>query len=228
MRFTLIHPSRGRANQARGTLNIWLQKMSGQHEIEHLLSVDSDDPEIDLYKAAFTQKDDRLYASKILVGNNADVVQATNKAAKLASGDVLIYLSDDFHCPPDWDALLYQEIADKDPNDPWLLKVHDDLQPFNNDVLTIPIMSKGLLKKLGDFWCPLYKSMFVDQDLYWVCKLNDWLIFLPGLVFEHRHYSNGKAPKDETYTRSDLNWNKGQAVYVNRKRAGFPIPYPSV
>ena len=213
MIISLIHPSRGRAKKAFECYSNWMLKTSYEHEIEHILSLDSDDPELNKYYLCF---------NNIIVNDNTCVVEATNHAAKIAKGDILIYLSDDFFCPENWDTIIVDAIGDK-INEPCLLKVDDCLQKFHVDVVTIPIITKALYERLGYFWNPLYRSMFVDQDLFHTCKNNNWLVERPDLHFEHKHYSVGKAPKDTTYTRSDANWNQGKMVFSERKRINFPI-----
>ncbi|HET6224662.1 MAG TPA: hypothetical protein VFF27_00190 [Bacteroidia bacterium] len=213
---TLLHPSRGRAIKAKATRNQWLEKASGDHEIEHIVSIDFDDQ--DKLNYVFAE-------STILCFHNESVVDATNRAAKESTGDILVYLSDDFKCPDNWDKLIEQRLvrANKTIDDLWLMKVDDCLQKYEVPVLTIPIMSRALYNKLGYFWNPLYKSMFVDEDLYWVCKNNNWIIDAPELKFPHEHPCNGKAENDETYKRSSANWEQGKEVFRKRKIANFPL-----
>jgi hypothetical protein len=213
MVISLIHPSRGRAGKALTTINDWRERSSGKVLIEHILSVDNDDPHIHMYL--------RFTNAIVVTGDNKDVVEATNRGAARAKGDILVYLSDDFTCPKDWDLHL-TDIFDG-VTCPQLLKVDDCLQSFNVPVLTIPIMNRALFEKLKYFWHPNYKSMFVDEDLYWTCKNNNWLIEAPGLKFPHEHCSIGKAENDETYKRSAGNWNQGKAMFAQRKAAGFPL-----
>ncbi len=210
-KISLIHPSRGRPEKAASTYAHWMGSAKHPERIEHILSLDFDDP----------HRPDYFRFDKITTDHNTCVVEATNQAAKLATGDILLYMSDDFSCPYHWDELICTHLVRTDI--PALLKVHDGLQKFDVDVLTIPIMTMPLYKRLGYFWNPLYKSMFVDQDLHWVCKKNNWLIYAPDLLFQHNHYSNGMAPKDATYTRSDANWEQGKKIYAQRKEQGFPI-----
>lgn len=207
MKFSLIHPSRGRPQQAYGTVTEWISK-SGNVEVEHILSIDTSDP----LKVEY----DNLFPS-YLCNDNKSVVEATNNAAKQATGDVLIYLSDDFKCPDNWGEL----IEAKGLTGEWVLKVDDCLQPFNVAVLTIPIMSRSVYNKLGYFWHPEYKSMFCDEHLYWKAKLNNWLVMAPELKFPHHHYSVGKAQHDETYKNSEANWDQGKAVFAKHKAEGF-------
>lgn len=210
---SLIHPSRQRPQKAFGTCQQWLGAASGKYDVQYLISLDSDDPQLPEYK--------KLFGHYILYPNTS-VVEATNHAAKFANGEILIYMSDDFVAPPMWDKLVVEKFGDK-INDPALVRVDDCLQKISAEVLTCPIMTKSLYKTQGYFWHPAYKSQWVDVDLFHVCRNNGWLILAPEIKFEHQHYCNGKAVKDETYTRSDANWQQGLAVFNKRKALNFPI-----
>jgi len=225
MEIILLHPSRGRAKKARETFDYWIDRISGENEITHILSVDSDDPELELYKK-YSPACTGLVTTVLIENSNTSVVEATNSAARYApEGHIMIYLSDDFQCPQNWDKLVRDQAieADRVLGEHFLIKVDDCLQKFSVDVLTIPIMSYKLYQKLGYFWHPEYKSMFVDQDLYWITKNNNWLFLAENLKFPHLHYSNGKAPLDQTYQRSSAHWHTGQALYNHRKKLGFPL-----
>ena len=113
MRISLIHPSRSRPEKSKLTYDYWISKSSGQVEIEHILSLDFSDhlsKEYDVF----------LSTSIVLYSHNTCVVEATNIAAKQSTGDILIYLSDDFKCPNNWDLLILDKIQS---NKPQLLKV---------------------------------------------------------------------------------------------------------
>lgn len=211
----LIHPSRGRAHKAHWTWVNWMDKAPlGTLKTNHYLSIDEDDPQVSSYKSWACDKHP-------IVSKNVSVVQATNVAASRTHEDILIYLSDDFDCPDGWVELIEREFDGV--TKPMLLKVDDCLQNFNVPVLTCPIMNRALYERLGYFWHPEYKSMFVDEDLYWTCKNNGWLKLAPHLKFPHNHVSIGKAPDDETYRRSAANWDQGKAVFARRKKEGFPL-----
>jgi hypothetical protein len=216
MKITLIHPSRGRAEKAYKTCLHWMSKAFNVGSIEHILSIDSDDKDLESYKIFFNK-----LQSIVIVSDNTCVVDATNVAAKIATGDILIYLSDDFKCPTHWDLLLVKKF--KDINMPMLVKVDDCLQKFHIEVLTIPIMNKQLYDKLGYFWHPEYKSMFVDEHLFWITHNNHWLFFAPELKFPHEHPCIGLAENDETYKRSANNWDQGKALFAKHKYLNFPL-----
>jgi hypothetical protein len=243
MKISLLHPSRGRPQKSFDTVHKWLyNRYTKWNDIEIVLSLDIDDPQLIEYfkvyrgdlnnldthdlKPGFTRllynKTDDSLKIRIIINNNKSVVEATNKAAEASEGNVLIYLSDDFNCPEDWDKLIVDELK-WDNNRPLLLKVDDCLQKFNVPVLTIPIMNRSLYERLGYFWHPYYKSMHVDVDLYYTVQKLGALKNAEHLKFPHEHHSIGKANNDETYKRSEGNWDQGLKVFNIRKSQGFPI-----
>jgi len=214
MKISLLHPSRGRPVKALATAKKWISQAGV--ELEHVFSLDESDPTHNSYQQI----------DKLLVNPNDCVVQATNHAAAASTGDVLIYLSDDFDCFPNWGRVI-TEICSRYTGE-YMVKVDDGLQQFENTVLTIPIMSRKLYERLGYFFHPDYKSMWVDVDLYYTCARmrprdseGQILKFHKEIRFQHNHYSNGKTKKDETYTRSDGFWNQGKEVLARRRAEHF-------
>lgn len=219
MVISLLHPSRSRPGKSIKNALDWYEK-SGVHDVDLIVSLDNSDPMLDQYIKYY--EDGRYNGDyRIIFYDNNSVVQATNKACEWAKGDILIYLSDDFAAPENWGQLVLKEF--EGVTGPMLLKVDDCLQAFHVPVLTIPIMNRQLYERLGYFWHPEYKSMFVDEDLYWTAKKLGALKMCPHLKFEHCHVSVGKAEDDETYRRSSSNWKQGEAVFNRRKKLNFPI-----
>jgi hypothetical protein len=212
VKISLLHPSRGRPQKAFDTAWQWIDKAG--MTVEYILSLDQSDSLLSDYAVKFQNK------SKIVRDNHC-VVQATNAAAEMSTGDILVYLSDDFKCPDNWGELIIKEFENE--NRPLVLKVKDCLQTFPAPVLTIPIMNRQLYEKLGYFWHPAYKSMHVDVDLYWTTFAIGAIKNCQHLEFPHHHYSNGKAAHDETYKRSEANWDQGLEVLKRRRLEKFKI-----
>ncbi len=191
-------------------------------QIEHILSLDFSDPKNEDYGIDESGKYKSFGPnSHTIIDHNDCVVEATNQAARLAKGDVLTYTSDDFFPPQDWDLLIIKEFENE--NRPLLIKVHDGLQDFKAEVLTIPIMNRKLYQLLGYFFHPKYFSMWTDVDLFHTVKNIGSLKLCEHLLFQHKHYSNGMAEKDDTYIRSDANWNQGLQIFNERKKINFPV-----
>lgn len=220
MKVSLIHPSRGRAQKSFDNSMEWIQKAGC--DVEVIVSIDTSDnwqSYFNLYPPY--PHDAKGSYIRLYMNDNKSVVEATNHAAKKSTGDILLYLSDDFKCPDNWGLLVQKEFENE--NRPLLLKVDDCLQPFQVPVLTIPIMNRALYEKLGYFWHPGYKSMFCDEDLYWSAKRLGALKNASHLKFPHEHVSIGKAQDDETYRNSAKNWDQGKAFFAKRKAQGFPL-----
>ncbi len=201
---SLIHPSFGRPYQAYKCFKEWESKSGA--EFEYILSLDRRDPTVKQYKTFFADQ-------HIIISDSDNCVQATNVAAEQAKGDILVYLSDDFSCPPNWTRSINLALNIMKPQ---LLKVDDGLQPFHKTVLTIPIMTRKLYSLLSYFWNPLYKSMWVDVDLYYECE--DYLIKKPKLLFQHNHYTRG-AEYDTTYQQHDNLERQSEGLTIFNKRA---------
>jgi hypothetical protein len=156
---------------------------------------------------------------KMAIGTNSNVVQALNRGAAISEGDILIYLSDDFECPANWDIVIQRAIGDKDD---WVLHVHDGIQ---DRTATISILSRAYYKRHGRIYHPEYHSMFVDNDFTEEAKAEGKLIRRMDLMFKHNHYSRGGVPYDETYARenSPEAWAKGEAIFKRRVAAGFGV-----
>lgn len=215
---SLIHPSRGRAHKSYENTMDWLAKAGC--DVEVILSVDISDNWREYfhiyppYPSDATTDYVRMY-----MGDHKNLVEATNHAARESKGDILVYLSDDFKCFPDWGNVVEKEFSKY--QGPTLLKVDDCLQRFEVAVLTIPIMNRACYEALGYFFHPDFKSMHCDEQLYWRAKKLGFLKFAPHIKFEHCHVSVGKAENDETYKRSAANWDHGKAMFAKHKSEGF-------
>lgn len=205
---TLIHPSKGRPKKAFSTFQNWIDKSSGNYRIEHILSIDNDD-----FKPVYLNSFDDSQITFILSADNNSVVEATNRAANIANGKILVYLSDDFDCPENWDEYIVKKIGHADKV---MLHINDGLQKMENTILTIPIMTRKLYKELGYFFYPEYKSIFCDNDLYHSTK--QYMIDSPELVFKHHHHSIGLSDHDETYKQSEENYNQGLEIFNRRAK----------
>lgn len=216
---SLIHPSRGRAKKSFTNSMEWINKAGC--DVEVILSIDTSDnwrDYFELYPAY--PADAKTDYVRMYMGDHKSLVEATNHAAKESKGQILVYLSDDFKCPDNWGQLIEREF-DKYPGQPIVLKVDDCLQKFHVAVMTIPIMNRLAYEGLGYFFNPDFKSMHVDEHLYWRTKKLGFLRMAPHLKFPHHHHSIGKAENDETYRRSEANWDQGKNALAVHKREGF-------
>jgi glycosyltransferase involved in cell wall biosynthesis len=213
IRFSLLHPSRDRQEMAARTIGEWMDNASGAHHYEYLLSIDDDDDAAGYGRLA-SQRGVRL-----LVNRNRSVVDAVNAAAKVATGEVLIVVSDDFGCPPRWDEALAQAMGER--RDVAVL-VHDGVE---GRILTLPVVGRTLYEALGWIYHPAYVSLFCDDDLTQAAAVRGKLLDARHLVFPHRHYSTGHGVMDATYARENSHhaWWHGWRTFEKRRLEEFGL-----
>jgi len=213
---SLIHPSRGRCFQSFKCVNLWVESCSKHNDIEYIMSLDTDDVKnyIDL-----TENTIGRVNFKVVVGENTNVVQALNRGAKAATGDILIYVSDDFECLLNWDIVIQQAVKG---NDDWVLHVNDGIQ---QNTATISILSRKYYERFGRIYHPDYISMWVDPDFTCEAKALGKLISRMDITFKHNHHTIGGLPFDATYAKenSGTAWKHGEKVFYERQANNFGV-----
>lgn len=144
------------------------------------------------------------------------------KMGVVDESDIVIFASDDFLPPENWDNYLIDKFKDNSG----LLMVRDGYQlPDSSNMLypaiTIPIMTfESLLKLNKIIYHPKYNHMFSDVELYFNAKdlgiliddrLND------ETVFEHLHYAAGKRNSDEADRAYNQKWKEDEITWNIRK-----------
>lgn len=212
MKISLIHPSRGRAELAKHVYDNWMDKADNPESIEYILSIDTNDP----------QRVDYLFTfdCEVIVNGNKSAIEAINNAAKVATGELLIVVSDDFDCQKGWDTKLLSYLKGKED---FIVKTYDGLQPW---LITLPIMDRKYYERFGYIYYPEYKHMFCDTEMTCVGDLLDKTILVP-LLFQHKHYTQaGGIKKDAISVKNDATWGQGEKLYLSRIKNNFGIDNP--
>lgn len=201
MKISIIHPSRSRASQAKATINHWLSNLSGLHEVEYILSIDSDDPQQEEYLNAA--------CDLIVVSNNKNLVQASNAGAKESKGDIIVLVSDDFQCFKNWDIAIVKALQGKSG----VLKTFDGVQKW---IVTLVIMTRDYYDSQGYIYHPSMEHLFADTYLTHKADVEKKLIIRNDIVFNHNHYSvKGGTKKDSVNVKADSTWANGEKAYMN-------------
>jgi len=135
--------------------------------------------------------------------------------------DIVVFASDDFLPPNDWDTYLVNKFEGKDG----CLFVPDgyQLEDSSNMIdpcITIPLMTYGCLKKLNKIiYHPAYNHMFSDNELHLNCKEMDMLIncYNDGIQFLHVHHSAGLRNVDQADQQYHAKWKSDQELWNKRK-----------
>lgn len=212
-RISLLHATRGRWSQAIGAMNMWMARAANPAAVEHWFAIDEDDVESREKLRRF-----RCVLSKASTYS----VGAWNKAASVATGDVLIQIADDFEPPPNWDTMILKALeADKHPLsghlfDEKVLRVSDECR--TDGLLTMAIVTRRWYEKHGLFHVE-YRNVYSDTDLTATATKENAIIAAPNIVIKHHHpFFNKAVPMDATYERGNdpAEYERAKKIYEQR------------
>ncbi len=216
MRISILHPSRSRPERSAKTLEKWIGFAGVPLEI--IVSLDRDDPTSFLYAPFYRDVED-TFSCSIIYSENRSAVDAINNAAKAATGDIFIVVSDDTDCPENWAVDLLKHLEGKTD---FIAKTQDGIQKW---IITNPIMDRTYYNRFGYVYYPEYQHMFCDTELSCVADLTGRRIEIP-MTFEHLHYSTGKSVKDSINEKADSTWNQGETLFIKRALNNFDLVNP--
>jgi glycosyltransferase involved in cell wall biosynthesis len=207
MKISILHPSRSRPDRSMDTIKKWIA--NSVTDIEIIISLDTDDPYLDRYNAilwpSFTQ---------VIHNVNKSAIDAINKAAEVATGDIFIVVSDDTDCPQEWDQKILN--ATEGQTD-WIAKCPDGIQKW---IITMPIMDRAYYNRFKYVYYPGFQHLFCDTFMTCVADLLARRIDLQ-IPFTHLHHSVGKSVKDALNDRTDATWEQGQKLFIELAKMNF-------
>lgn len=218
---TLIHPSRQRSEMASNAYKNWVSKHNSKILVQYILSVDQDDSELDKYFHLNSEKKDVCFhKQEILISKNNNAIEAINNAAKLAEGNIIIVMSDDFDCELNWNENIYNELADKKF---YCAKTNDGIQPY---IITLPILDKSFYNYFGYVYNPIYQHMYCDTEMTCVAfMLKAYVDLKDKITFKHNHYTIGASVKDCINEKNDLSFISGRTTFLSRIANNFGLKF---
>lgn len=219
---SLIHPSCQRPKEALAAAQKWIS--TAGTSIEYFLSLDVNDPSEQDYLRLFSgnwmlDPNNPKDKKTLLINQNRSAIDAINNAAKVATGDILVQMADDFDCPEDWGLKIIE--ATKGKTD-WILKTQDGIQKW---IITLPIMDLAYYNRFGYIYFPEYRHMFCDTELSCVADLTGRRLE-SQILFPHNHYSVTKKTPDEVSRRADSTWAQGEKLFIERYKRNFDLVNP--
>ena len=190
---------------------------------EYLIGLDADDVELLVLLEAEIASGNRLRVPTKLVvgpadqGNNGCWNNCYDKSD--SASKIVLQMSDDFECPPNWDTRIGDKInaaggVDKplvvgvgDPH--WTIGgscvEHGAPPPYSGDgLMSIYIATRAYIEKVGGFILhPDYISVFSDAELPQKAALDDCLVDAYEDIHFYHHWHGGEndPQRDETYFR---------------------------
>ena len=213
-RISLLHATRGRTSKAVGCRDFWLNFATNPCQVEHIFAVDEDDKvSVDM---------SRQFIS--VISQKKSCVSAWNLAAKRATGDLIVQLSDDWMPCQGWDEILLREVAGRDlKKEQLVIAINDGHR--RDDLLCMAICSRARLEAQEGLFFGGYESVFSDNE-FSLRAFKDGVVIdaRDRISFQHIHPAFGKAPMDATYKHNNTRerYAAGLALFKERNPDAHP------
>jgi hypothetical protein len=212
---SIIHPTRGRPQQAAQVRKAWLDAAADPERIEYIFSFSEDDQETGGLLHRFRHA---LSPAGHLDQVGGTLVQNLNAGTRASTGQIILFVQDDLHCPLHWDKQIEAALADK-LDRPAALQIRDGYRA--DDLLITFCVTRPTLDLFGfdgGIVCPEYRGVFCDNDYTRLVQKHS--ILVPSdITLRHEHPAwNPAVPMDATYAveNSDEGYRFGNEVYRRR------------
>lgn len=236
-KFSVLHATRGRPQQALITRHRMLASAVEPMAVEYIFAIDADDKE---------SLDALREHRHVIVENPNGCVKAWNAAAAASSGHVLVQMSDDWLPCLQWDALMWLMLKEATEarggkneqvgSIPLVLAISDDQradtllcmailtraryhQQF--DVVEYEYPVSGTPGTLPYMFAPHYFGVFSDTEFSHRARKDGVVVEAPHITFRHQHPMFEGKPFDQwdaTHQRQNApeRYEEGKAIFMRR------------
>lgn len=208
-------PTRERSHKIFKLLDEYYHKLSGQGDVNFLLSCDIDD--VTMNNPEVIEQLRKYENLSIYFSNNKNKIEACNANMDMDSeSDIIVLISDDMTpIVEGYDALIAEKMENYFPD-------YDGVINFNDgrvgDVLiTCPIIGKKYYERFNYIYHPSYKTLCCDVELTIVAKKLKKYQYDDRILIRHDHFSYG-FPKDNLDVKNnDLSLSKADRELLEKR-----------
>lgn len=220
---TRVRPAKFMAN-----LDSYYSKLSGNHNVDFVISMDSDDKSMNnLHMMKWlNNKPNLMY----FYGESKGKIHAINRDIPSTPWDILVVIADDMEVQEDhWDDIIAKDMYESFPDfsgcvnyntDPRLETVADGRQEGWRGLITLPVIGRKLYDKFNYIYHPSYISEYCDDEQTIVFTKLNCIKHIDKRPILH----NFKPWHDDLMTK---NMNIGKTVdyktYAQRKLINFEM-----
>ena len=204
MKISILTPTRNRPNNCERFIKSIYNTTWERGAVELLFYVDNDDPALGSYRS-LEKHCKKEYVGfhdvRFIAGKPQSVSISWNNLAAECTGDVIIMGNDDLVYQTDgWDNILEKELEQYEQDKIYVAWFEDKINGEKH--CAFPIVSREWYNCLGRFTPGCFNFGYNDTWIFEVGKLLDRCHFIPSVVVEHLHFSQGKSEMDDTYARN--------------------------
>jgi len=188
---SIILPTKNRPKQLVDMINSCLTKSDKPDLIDFILYVDHNDKSLKI--------PGRLSSKvKIITGAKAWLSIMYNTASTQASGEILMYGSDDIiFISQGWDTSVRKAFSKL--NNGFGLVFPNDLSTYQGKLATHGFITRKWVDTFGYFLPPYFPDVYTDTWLTKLAEELNCLVYLENVIIEHNQYRQNKSEFDQTY-----------------------------
>lgn len=221
------YPTRNRPKKFLQTLKLWIDRLSGRHNVRFIISIDDNDTTM-LNPTVQQQAKNFGAQVEFKVGKSRTKIEACNVDVKDQPFDILILASDDMlPIIKNYDDVIATSMETHFPNFDGLLHFYDG---YKTRFCTLPVMGKRYYDKFGYIYEPSYKFLSCDVEMTEVAKKLGKYLFIKLVIVKHVHPRNTRSlmKLDALNKRDENNAKFDRATYNARQLQNFNTPLPKL
>lgn len=216
MKIVFKYPTYQRPELFKKTLNIYYSMLSGKHKTRFVININHDD------KSMNSQNMTRYMESKTdlicVHGDYRTKIEACNDMAFVSDYDVLVLISDDMTpVVYGYDDIIALNMEQYFPD------LFGALCFFDGKVaglMTLPVLGKPIIEKLGYIYHPSYQSFYCDTELTEMLKVVNKIQFIDNMIIRHDYKLYGT---DAVYNKNSHQGKKDKITFEMRTKKGFDV-----
>ena len=209
--------SRERPKKLKNLLKSISEKTKNQKNIEFLLLIDKDDPEIFDYIKLIEEYKKKInikfYKSELKINS-----ERINFLAKQSKNEIIFNTNDDMHIETNlWDEILNSEAVKFNRNEPFCIWPNVDINKYKFLHCDFPIINRKWYEILDYLIFPKINHFYGDT---WNCEISKrsgkYLISKKIRIFNIKR-AQMIAEKDKTFIRLQEKHSKDKEIYLSNK-----------
>ena len=167
-KITLVCPTRERINKFKRMVESLMKTVNDPKNIELLILLDSDDPELDSYKIESETINKKGLATKLYIIDLDSNSKRINYLVYKSVGDIIFTINDDISfLSKDWDHYINKEFSKINIDKPFCLWITSDVK-YNYLHCDFPIINRSWYETLGYHSSEYFAYWYLDA---WICDL---------------------------------------------------------
>jgi hypothetical protein len=222
MKLLVKFPTRGRKDKFFSTLNLYYEYCEDIDNTEFLISIDSDDNEMN--NEEVVNRINSYKNIKVVIGNSLSKIDAVNRDLNgfEKEWDILLLASDDM-IPQvkGYDKIIKDNMLFNYPDTDGILWFNDGFQ--GNRLNTLCILGKKYYKRFNYIYNPEYRSCWSDNEFMVVGNLLKRQSYIDQVIIKHEHPDWGYGKNDFVHQKNVSDFNYDYNIYKIRESNNFGL-----